>query len=148
MIFIAHRGNIKGAQPTFENRYDYIKHAYSICRGVEIDLQTYKDVLYLGHDEPQERVTHNIWKFMQRPNVFCHAKDLDSIHLLLTYGCNTFYHTDEKIVFTSKGHIWCYPGVYHQDITRSIWLDCHNPIPENKKLNCYGICGDNMDKYI
>ena len=145
MRFIAHRGNLEGPKPGLENTVDYLQTAFDECYGIEVDLQTVNGVLYLGHDNPQEIVTHTVWKLLEKPGVYCHAKDLQSLALLITHNCETFYHTNEDIVFTSKGKIWCYPGIYHPDIQNSIWLDCHQPIPSYIHKTCYAVCGDNIN---
>lgn len=149
MNFIAHRGNLTGPEPANENRPDYIYHAFATCGGVEIDLQTHKDVLYLGHDEPQYPVTSEIQKFLVRPGVYCHAKDVESVRPLLTLGAEVFFHTTEKFVFTSKGKMWCFPGVYPRDVTRAIWLDLGwEKLPEDLKLDCLAVCGDDATRYV
>ena len=80
MRFIAHRGNIFGPRPEYENKIDYMWHAYDVCRGLECDVQMYKDKLYFGHDEPQEEVDVSL---MTMQNVFCHAKDLDAMMAMI-----------------------------------------------------------------
>ena len=106
MYFIAHRGNTNGPQPTFEKKINYLQHAYyELGHGVECDVYTHKDKLYLGHDEPDTPVTTKIAEFIKQPKVFVHAKDIESIPALLTMGCNVFFHKADDVVFTSRGHI-------------------------------------------
>ena len=67
MYFIAHRGNTTGPQPTFENKIDYLQHAYFDCNhGVEVDVFAHKGKLYMGHDEPDTPVTSEIAEFLKR----------------------------------------------------------------------------------
>ena len=149
MYFIAHRGNTTGPGNPEENRFDYLKHAYyDLGYGIELDIQTHNGKLYLGHDDPQEPVDADIEQFMRQERVFTHAKDLHCIPKLLTIDANVFYHTEESIVFTSKGYIWCYPGIFISDIKRAVWNDYHwGPIPQGKRLTCLAVCGDDVRRY-
>ena len=54
--FIAHRGNIAGADPTRENTQEYMELAISAGHGVEVDIQWDRGVLYYGHDYSLEPV--------------------------------------------------------------------------------------------
>ena len=148
MYFIAHRGNTNGPQPTFENKINYLQHAYyELGHGVECDVYTHKDKLYLGHDEPDTPVTTKIAEFIKQSKVFVHAKDIESIPALLTMGCNVFFHKTDDVVFTSRGQIWCFPGLYVNDINNAVWLDLDwSPIDPDRKLNCLAVCGDRYDK--
>jgi len=99
-IYIAHRGNINGQNPDFENKIDYINNAFNCNYGVEFDVLFYKKNLYLGHDEPQEKLDLNL---VHKPNAFIHAKDLNALELLLKLNCNVFWHEEDKITITNKG---------------------------------------------
>ena len=148
MNFIAHRGNMYGPNPALENRYSYILEAYNTCGKVEIDLQTHNGVLYLGHDEPQEEVRDEIKDFITQPGVYCHSKDTESLSKLLTYGAHTFYHETDPVTFTSRGFMWCFPGVYVKDITKAIWLDMPwHPLPQKTITACFAVCGDYWAPY-
>jgi|TARA_R110002074_G_scaffold162057_2_gene320486 hypothetical protein len=142
-IFIAHRGNINGVNPEEENTLSYLRRAHEFGYGVECDLQVHNDVLYFGHDEPQEPVDYH---FISQPNVFCHAKSVDTMIVLLNSGVHCFYHQKDDMTLTSFGYMWCYPGFHPKD-KRAIWLDLGNiPIPSiDKKI--YGICGDNINVF-
>ena len=138
-IFIAHRGNINGPNPKLENTSEYLKAAVDAGYGVEVDIQWDRGVLYYGHDNPQEAVDE---KFITKRDVFCHAKNVETIPALLMLGCNVFVHNTDPCVFTSRGQIWCYPGV-HVKSDRAIWLDLHKqPLPDTISDKLYGICGD------
>ena len=54
MKFIAHRGNLNGPQPTFENTHGYLLEAISAGHDVEVDVQAHDNILYLGHDDPRQ----------------------------------------------------------------------------------------------
>jgi hypothetical protein len=139
MNFIAHRGNTRGPQPSFENTEDYLQDALDKGYHIEVDIQLYRGALYLGHDAPNIHVNE---KFIKQSNVICHAKTFEAMGPLLTLGCHSFFHQEDDITLTSRAKIWCYPGKFamHQD---AIWLDLHNiPLPDDIP-NIWGICGDN-----
>ena len=148
MYFIAHRGNTRGPQPTFENKIDYLRHAYhDLNHGIETDVFAHKDKLYLGHDEPDTPVTTEIAEFLKRAGVFVHAKNIQCIPRLISMDCNVFFHKTDDVVFTSKGNIWCFPGVYVNDIKKAIWLDLHWQPLKRKRFNCFAVCGDDASAY-
>ena len=136
--FIAHRGNITGPEPSFENRIEYLLHAYDTCGAVEVDIQTHRGQLYFGHDDPQEPVVADL---IMQDNWFCHAKDLDSLGKLLDLGAHTFWHQQDTVTLTSKGFIWCYPNVYpiHE---RAVWLDFENKFTDMELIDGWGLCSD------
>jgi hypothetical protein len=138
-IFIAHRGNIAGPNLKLENTPEYLQAAMDAGYGVEVDIQWDRGVLYYGHDYSLEPVDE---KFIIKRDVFCHAKNIEAIPALMSLGCNVFVHDTDPCVYTSKGHIWCYPGV-HVKSDKAIWLDLHGePLPEDIPSKLYGICGD------
>lgn len=144
-VFIAHRGNISGINPDLENTIDYLRQAHNEGFGVECDLQVHKGALYLGHDEPQEQADYS---FLTKPYVFCHAKTVDTMQILINSGLHCFWHENDKMTLTSLGFMWCYPGIYPEH-HKAIWLD----IPEHNGGNLlpkdvaskdiFGVCGDN-----
>ena len=137
MIFIAHRGNTEGPSSS-ENELDYMKHVYNMGYGVECDLQLFNNKLYFGHDEPQSLIDD---EFIRKDNVFCHAKTVDVLSILINLGVNCFFHDVDEVTLTSRGQIWCYPGV-HPDNENAIWLDLQGKSLPDVVGNIYGICGD------
>jgi hypothetical protein len=141
-IFIAHRGNWQGIEPDYENRLEYMRAAHNYGYAVECDLQMYNGALYFGHDEPQEQVD---WGFIGRPYVFCHAKTIDTMQVLLNSGVHCFWHENDKMTLTNMGFMWCYPGVYPVN-HRAIWLDlqgAETPIIHEGEI--FGVCGDDFN---
>ena len=140
MKFIAHRGNTVGPQPSFENKIHYIREARDQGYQVEIDLQLVSGVLYLGHDDPQERFP---LAWAESDDFFCHAKTPEAFGALLKLGANTFYHENDPVTLTSRQLIWCFPGVHPVD-PHAIWLSLQDiPLPDTALMsNIYGICGD------
>ena len=57
MILISHRGNINGPNPSMENKPEYVLDAKLKGYDVEIDVWWKEDGFYLGHDEPQYKVS-------------------------------------------------------------------------------------------
>tara|TARA_B100001057_G_scaffold352971_1_gene354721 strand:+ start:1237 stop:1677 length:441 start_codon:yes stop_codon:yes gene_type:complete len=139
MIFISHRGNLSGPNPVLENSVNYINEALKKF-DVEIDLWFKKDKFYLGHDEPQYEVNIN---FLKNKKLWIHTKNLECFYELSKYDLNFFWHEDDKIVITSKGFFWNYPGT---DLSKkSICV-----LPETNKIekfDCYGICSDYILDY-
>ena len=143
--FIAHRGNWNGVQPAWENTRDYLEFAYH-DKGydVEVDIIEHNGILYLGHDEPQQIADTN---FLQQPGVWCHAKTLNTLELLLDMRTNCFWHEQDTVTLTSERYMWCYPGNFPRH-SRAVWLDLEGvQIPENVQ-GIYGICGDQMNENI
>jgi hypothetical protein len=136
--FIAHRGNLNGPEPTFENRIEYLLHAYDVCGAVEVDIQTHNGQLYFGHDDPQQPVSLEL---IMQDNWFCHAKDLESLSKLLELGAHTFWHQQDTVTITSRGYIWCYPDVYLID-KRAIWLDFEDKFTDLEMIGGWGLCSD------
>ena len=140
MFFISHRGNLYGPNKKEENKIDYINEAIKKKFDVEIDLWFKKDKFYLGHDEPQYEVNIN---FLKNKKLWIHAKNLDCFYELSKYDLNFFWHEKDKIVLTSKGFFWNYPGT--ELSKKSICV-----LPEINKIeefNCYGICSDYILDY-
>tara|TARA_R100001079_G_scaffold102836_2_gene68415 strand:+ start:258 stop:698 length:441 start_codon:yes stop_codon:yes gene_type:complete len=142
MKFIAHRGNTQGKNLDQENKIDYLRYASSQGHGVEFDVQCYNDTLYLGHDEPQEKLSLEL---LRLPHAFIHAKDIESLEKLLKLNCNVFWHQSDKLTVTNLGFIWCYPGVFVNS-TQAVWLDLHDFKLPNTISNIYGICGDKINE--
>lgn len=144
MKFIAHRGNFAGPDPAVENTIEYLRDAYNRGYDVECDLLSHRGVLYFGHDEPQGVADTN---FLQQPGVWCHAKNLEALELLMSMRTNCFWHDVDKCTLTSQGYIWCYPGENVQH-PKAIWLDLSGiPLPDQVE-GIYGYCGDKVNENI
>jgi len=103
---ISHRGNLRGPNPEYENRPDYILHALSCddIFGCEIDIW-YDKGWYLGHDRPQYSVPLS---FLKLPNLWLHAKSVITMSNLMNHApfANYFFHEFDHISVTSQGFIW------------------------------------------
>jgi hypothetical protein len=152
MIYISHRGNISGRNPELENKPHYIDDA--IAEGYAVEIDVWLDGKYglcLGHDEPCTPVGLD-WLLTRRGSLWIHCKNGDALNVLLCHRdsgvplLNCFYHTDEAYVLTSKGQVWCYPGLPALRLNASI-----NVCPEWEEATCYdpdtyvgfaGVCSD------
>lgn len=138
--FIAHRGNLDGANLAYENDDAYLKHAYSCGYDVECDLILHCGILYYGHDEPQQSADLN---FLQQPGVWCHAKNTAALLQLLKMRTNCFWHETDTLTITSERYLWCYPNT-HVVHPRAVWLDLGDAVLPDTIPNIYGICGDTI----
>jgi hypothetical protein len=107
MIFISHRGNLRGPNPAEENHPDYISAARSIADGVEIDVWFIDGKFALGHDKAQYEVDKD---FIRGNGMWCHAKNIAALEEMTSLGAHCFWHQEDDYVLTSMGYIWTYPG--------------------------------------
>lgn len=135
--FIAHRGNIQGPNPHFENNIDSIRHALMHGFGVEVDLRCeylayYRgNNFYLSHDKnftAEITPTINI-KSLDNENILVHCKDNESYNYLMSnfseyYYLDFFKQEDEMEVKTFRGK-----RLFHQNNTENwdkntvlVWL--------------------------
>lgn len=103
MILISHRGNIRGVVPDKENRPSYIDCAIGNGYHVEIDVRSIGGELWLGHDEPQYKITHE-WIFARKEYLWLHCKNLEAAKECWQY--KSFCHTADSFSFVSNGKIW------------------------------------------
>lgn len=148
MILISHRGNINGRIEDSENNPTYIDVALNLGYEVEIDVWFFNDELWLGHDEPQYRISQN-WLEERSEDLWVHCKNIEAIEYFsdektgFGIDINYFWHQTDDVTLTSFGYIWAYPG--KQPIKNSIAV-----MPEVKNddiKNCIGICSDYIYKY-
>lgn len=133
MKLIAHRGNTNGPS-VYENAPLYIEEALANGFDVEVDVRVKDNKLFLGHDNPTYQVQVN-WLSDRR--LWCHAKDIRALHLLLNMKAHCFWHEEDAFTLTSQGYIWTYPG---QEVTnRSAIVVVGREFPV---LQCAAICSD------
>lgn len=142
-IYISHRGNIDGANPSLENNPDYIDRALSLGYDVEIDLWCNDGAFYLGHDSIQYEVNLE-WLSTRSAKLWIHCKDVEAVCQLITKPeFNIFWHQTDTVTLTSHNYIWAYPG--NQPIKQSIAV-----LPElydDNITQSQGICSDYIQKY-
>jgi hypothetical protein len=146
MKIISHRGNLKGPQPKTENSVEAITKALELGFDVEIDVWFENNNWYLGHDKPTYLIEE---KFLENKKFWCHAKNLDALHLMLkNNNIHCFWHQNDDFTLTSKNYLWTYPNKCVKDNSILVIKNIPNMvfIPE-----CFGICTDNpifFDKAI
>ena len=142
MIYISHRGNLKGRNTERENQPEYIDEAITAGFDVEIDVWMIDNEFYLGHDEPQYKVIYN-WLSTRYEKLWIHCKNVEAVEWFNQNGFNYFWHENDTLTLTSKQYMWAYPG--KQPIIGSIAV-----MPEiyNDKIKkCVGICSDFVEDY-
>lgn len=152
MILIAHRGNINGPNPEYENSPDYIQKALDLGFYVEVDVWLKADgELFLGHDEPQYKTTLEFLKHDER--IICHAKTINTFEYLLLEKLHCFFHDRDAATLTSHNKIWLYPGTNLSslgilvmpewpsiDYKDKTWLE----FVIESEGKCYGVCSDHV----
>lgn len=142
MIYISHRGNLKGRDTASENQPEYIDEAINAGFDVEIDMWWVDGRIYLGHDEPQYEVD-DIWLSHRADKLWVHCKNVELLNWIRSTTLHYFWHEEDTLTLTSKQYMWVYPG--KQPIIGSIAV-----MPElyNDKINkCMGICSDFVEDY-
>ena len=107
MLFISHRGNIEGPNPTEENKPAYVQKALNLGYYVEVDVWFVKNKLFLGHDYPQYKCDLD---FLKNKYLVCHAKNAEALEYLIQNDIHCFSHEKDNVVLTSHGWLWTYPG--------------------------------------
>lgn len=145
MVRIAHRGNIIGPNPSWENWPEYVEEALNAGYDAEIDVWYRDGDFWLGHDYGTYKIDVS---FLINEHLWCHAKNMDAfVNMYKNKFINAFWHTTEDIVLTTKNYIWCFPDKFVSS-PRSIRV-----LPENEKNTLsidttpFGICSDYIYYY-
>ncbi len=147
MILISHRGNLNGKIEEYENYPPYIDSAIKSGYDVEIDVWFKNDEWWLGHDEPQHKISTE-WLEERQDKLWIHCKNVEAVVEFESgnkhyNGFNFFWHENDTLTLTSLSFIWVYPG--KQPIKGSIAV-----MPEiyNDDISqCSGICSDYIQNY-
>ena len=139
MLFISHRGNLKGIKKNLENHPRYLLRALECGFNVEVDVWLHKKKIYLGHDKPKYLLTNKLLKFKKK--IWFHAKNIEVLPLLKKKKLIYFWHQKDDVTITSNGYWWTFPG--KKILKNSI---CVLPKKIKKGLVCAGICSDNIMK--
>ena len=79
---------------------------------VEVDIWKVGDLLYLGHDNPEDIIDEH---FLENEKIISHAKNIEAFHhLLMNKKIHTFFHDKDYCTLTSKGWVWKYPEIYFE----------------------------------
>ena len=145
MILISHRGNLNGIISEYENNPLYIERALQEGFDVEIDVWYTDGKWYLGHDFSEHRVELG---YLKNDKFWCHAKNIDALNEMLKENIHCFWHQEDDVTLTSKGHMWTYPGKQLTDNSIVVLPELNNDnsitmLP--KKL--FGICSDYIMEY-
>ncbi|MDD4931809.1 MAG: hypothetical protein PHG66_06740, partial [Candidatus Colwellbacteria bacterium] len=104
--------------------------------------------LFLGHDTPQYPIDISFLTNEKRnTRLWCHAKNLETLDILLDNGLHCFVHNTDDATLTSQNFVWTYPGKKH--VKNSIAV-----VPEkvDNKIegvsNIVGICSDYIQRWI
>lgn len=142
MRFIAHRGNMAGADKAQENRPDYIQKALAAGFDVEIDVWYNADTATwsLGHDEPQYPVRFD---FLLQDRLWIHCKNGAALRKLCTDArVNCFTHDKDEYTLSSKKYVWTYPDQQLQG-PNSVAVMFSDPFAL-LDTDIFGICADNV----
>ena len=137
-IVIAHRGNTSGPDPDQENKPEYLQTALDKGYNIEVDVwSSYQDnVWWTGHDGKQYEIEEDV---LLQHGVWCHAKNIDTLHKLKEINAHCFYHERDAATLTSEGYIWTYPL---EKLTR-ISICVMPELQRIQSLNiCAGVCTD------
>lgn len=142
MRFIAHRGNMHGADKAMENRPDYIQKA--LVAGFDVEIDVWYDAATsswsLGHDEPQYPIRFD---FLLQDRLWIHCKNGAALRKLCTDArVNCFTHDKDEYTLTSKNHVWIYPDQQLQG-PNSVAVMFSNP-GALLDTDIFGICADNV----
>lgn len=143
MIYISHRGNLSGPNLKLENSPAYIDEALDSGYDVEVDVWHKNDRFYLGHDSAEHKVP--VGWFLHRSNkLWIHCKNHEAFRILLRYqSLNIFWHQTDDFALTSKGYVWCYPGIGPLD--RSVAVMPELDAPNLDKYDA--ICSDEVSHF-
>jgi len=140
MRLIAHRGNTFGVNRTDENKPDYILAALEQGYDCEIDLWSVDWQFWLGHDEPQYKIKGN---FLRDKRLWCHAKNVEALRVMLNMGVHCFWHQEDDYTVTSQGWIWAYPNKPGNARTIAVMPELHN----TDTAGFAGVCSDYVSNY-
>ena len=152
MLIISHRGNLNGPASCKENRSTSIDMAIKYGYDVEIDLFYKENELYLGHDEPLEKVSSE-WLNNRGVHLWIHCKNFSCLETLNKHhtSLNFFWHCNDSYTITKKGTIWCLAGedlIYNSIAVlpeRKIGVNYQEFNPENILIQ--GICTDHPHEF-
>jgi len=143
MRLIAHRGNITGPDPTNENSPALIKDTLTYGYGCEVDVWYIDKQFWLGHDEPQYEIQEQFLRY-QNKDLWCHAKNLDALRIMLTLRIHCFWHQEDDYTVTSEGWIWAYPGKPGNTKTIAVMPEWN----DTDVTGYGGVCSDYIQNYV
>lgn len=145
MIFISHRGNLKGKNIDIENNPHYILNLIPKYI-VEIDVWKTNDGLFMGHDYPQYKITES-FLYNNSNNFIIHCKNDNALFYLNDNRLHIFYHTNDQFTISNKNIIMVNP------ISKTIYKKGILMMPELSNFSLQeislfdGIISDNVTFY-
>jgi len=141
VFLISHRGNINGPSDK-ENSPIYIDKAIESGYDVEIDVWTYQNEYWLGHNKPQYKIDLD-FLLKRSTRLWCHAKNLKALESMLDNKIHCFWQHEDDYAITSKGYIFTHSNVT-KETSRSVIVSLSGTHPVE---NPAGICSDYISKY-
>jgi glycerophosphoryl diester phosphodiesterase len=141
MIYISHRGNIDNIIPNKENTIPYIEKAITLGYDVEIDVRTKDNLLFLGHDTPDNLVSVS-WLEKHKNRLWIHAKDIQTLKTLLDTNLRFFFHEKENhTIISGTNLIWSHNILESNEksIIPLLGMEDLNSLPKHK---IKGVCSD------
>lgn len=134
MLIISHRGNLEGPDSLLENNPDQIIKCLRNFE-VEIDVRYENYKWYLGHDYAQYEIPVSFFN----DKMWIHCKNIEAVSKFksMNSNLNWFWHQNDSLILTSRGNIWCYPGVYLKE-----GITVETEFTTNYPNNIKGICTD------
>lgn len=147
MHFISHRGNLTGKDKFLENyptQIDFILESGFDC---EVDVWYHESNFYLGHDQPNYKVTID---YLKNDRLWCHAKNVEALSVMLKENIHCFFIDGDKATLTSKNFIWLSP-TNKQLFANSICVMPESDMWDTFKMedlkSCLGVCTDNIEYF-
>ena len=156
MIYIAHRGNISGPKPEFENTPLYIEAALDRGFHVEVDIRCDGNRLFLGHDEASTEISVN-WLLHCGSRILVHAKDVGTALRLVPCRIAVFCHESDQFTAVhgtvmEQHCVWLHNRAL---LTPSVAARCLIPLITQveiklhpSKIDCAGVCTDHVLELI
>jgi len=138
MMLISHRGNTNGVNKKIENDPARLQTLSNMGFDVEIDVWFDGEQLFLGHDQPEQKVDLN---FLQNDKFWCHAKNLQALEYMLKNNIHCFWHQTDDYTITSKGYIWTFPN---KPVCKKSIIVCHT-LEETQHYSGLDIAGECSD---
>jgi len=139
MKIICHRANLDEETKKLENKPEQILRCIKLGFDVEVDVWSFDDNIYLGHDKPQYKIDYT---FLQNKNLWCHAKNYHALkNMINNTKINCFWHQNDDYTVTSKGFMWCYPNIQLMDNSIAVMPEITQYSLQDLK-RCYAICTD------
>ncbi len=146
MRIIAHRANLDGKVKEKENRIEQIKLCIENGFDVEIDMRIVNNEIYLGHDEPEEKITID-FLLQIKEKCWIHCKNFEAITFFYEndQSFNYFWHQEDQYTLTSKGYIWAYPGSKISKGCIAVmpeWNISKEEFKNLRRMPIFGVCTD------